>query len=266
MDKDSPIDHTHIERQLCEIEREYGVTVLYAAEAGSRAWGFASRDSDFDIRFIYRYNDLRDVVRIDSPPDNITLEITQEGHVYDTAGWDLRKTLLLFRKSNPSLLEWLASPIIYREIGALAGELRVLASRYASLRAYAGHYYSMYRANLAAHLTGKERVPAKKYLYVFRPLICVLYLERLAAQPPVAFDELLAALDLPGPVLSEIEELIARKHTENERDLGPRLPAVDAFLAEEGERIPCIIDSIPSMSMPIEPLNEIYWRLTFGEA
>jgi hypothetical protein len=33
----------------------------------------------------------------------------------DMTGWDIRKTLRLFRKSNPPLLEWLQCPIVYRE-------------------------------------------------------------------------------------------------------------------------------------------------------
>lgn len=38
---------------LHSIEAEHGVKVLYACESGSRAWGFASPDSDYDVRFVY---------------------------------------------------------------------------------------------------------------------------------------------------------------------------------------------------------------------
>ena len=43
-----------IKRKLDEIEEKENVTILFAVESGSRAWGFASPDSDFDVRFVYK--------------------------------------------------------------------------------------------------------------------------------------------------------------------------------------------------------------------
>jgi predicted nucleotidyltransferase len=106
-----PINKLILE-QLEQIEQEEQVTILYACESGSRAWGFPSQDSDYDVRFIYLHKpewylsiyDKRDV--IERPINNML----------DINGWDLRKALNLFRKSNPPLLEWLQSPIQYKEI------------------------------------------------------------------------------------------------------------------------------------------------------
>ena len=42
-----------IEAALTALESDEGVRVLYACESGSRAWGFASADSDYDVRFRY---------------------------------------------------------------------------------------------------------------------------------------------------------------------------------------------------------------------
>jgi uncharacterized protein len=109
-----------INQQLTTIEQTQNVRILYACESGSRAWGFASPDSDYDVRFIYlqpRANylsiyDRRDVIDL---PVNAVLDIN---------GWDIRKTLQLFYKSNGALYEWLQSPIVYKEEPGFAAELR----------------------------------------------------------------------------------------------------------------------------------------------
>ncbi len=98
-----------IKIQLKKIEREHKVKILYAIESGSRVWGFASQDSDFDVRFIYVHH--KDwYLSIESKRD--VIEMPLEGDL-DINGWDLTKALGLFRKSNPPLYEWLQSPIVY---------------------------------------------------------------------------------------------------------------------------------------------------------
>ena len=97
--------------KLHEIEKENNVKILLAVESGSRAWGFASPDSDYDVRFIYvRPKD--DYLRLENVRDVIELPIDD---VLDINGWDLQKTLRLLYKSNPTLFEWFSSPIVYLE-------------------------------------------------------------------------------------------------------------------------------------------------------
>ena len=87
--------------KLDAIEAEHGVQILYACESGSRGWGIASQDSDYDVRFIYCHR--RDwYLAVGEPRDVIELPIND---VLDINGWDLRKALQLMRKSNPTLLE-----------------------------------------------------------------------------------------------------------------------------------------------------------------
>src|SRR5947208_3039805 len=119
-----------IELQLDEIETRHNATILYAVESGSRAWGFASENSDYDVRFIY-IRPIRDYLRIQPIRDVIELPIVDD---LDVNGWDITKALNLFRSSNPPLLEWLNSSIIYRETGELAGSLRNLARTHSSMR------------------------------------------------------------------------------------------------------------------------------------
>lgn len=160
--------------------------ILYAVESGSRAWGFASPDSDFDIRFIYvRRRDWylsvqkrRDVLEAMVPPD------------LDFAGWDLPKALLLLRKSNPSIFEWLASPFVYREKRKFMTEFRELAAQCLSLHACFKHYLSMSSGNWQSTFVS-DSAPLKKYLYVLRPIFACRWIDRYRSVPPVEFSRLL---------------------------------------------------------------------------
>jgi len=96
--------------RLDQIETQHGVKILYACESGSRAWGFPSTDSDYDVRFLY-VHPAEWYLSVDEKRDVIERPLTPEN--FDIGGWDLRKALRLFRKSNPPLLEWLGSPNIY---------------------------------------------------------------------------------------------------------------------------------------------------------
>ena len=100
-----------IRKKLNEIEAANQVKILYAVESGSRAWGFASPDSDYDVRYVF-IRPMEDYLRIDPLPDHIDGPLDE---VQDYSGWDVKKALGLLGKSNPSLLEWLHSPIVYAQ-------------------------------------------------------------------------------------------------------------------------------------------------------
>ena len=100
-----------IKEQLRRIEDAENIKILLAVESGSRAWGFASPDSDYDVRFVY-IRSLEDYLRLDAIRDVIELPIDD---VLDINGWDLQKTLRLLHKSNPTLFEWFSSPIVYKK-------------------------------------------------------------------------------------------------------------------------------------------------------
>ena len=160
-----------IDRELDRIEREEGVRVLYAAESGSRAWGFASRDSD--VRFVYiRPEDW--YLTLQPGRDFIELPIEEE---LDINGWDVKKALVLFRKGNPVLLEWLHSPVPYREATSFAERLRAEGRRCFQPKASLFHYLHMARGNYREFLR-RDRVRLKKYLYVLRPLLAWLWIRR----------------------------------------------------------------------------------------
>ena len=213
-----------IETRLAAIERRFGVEVFYACESGSRAWDFASDDSDYDVRFIYLHTrdwylslvEQRDVI-----------ETPIEG-VYDINGWDLRKALRLAAKGNPVLFEWLSSPIRYVERPLAAGFREIAYSVFDPRKAY-HHYFSMARGQRRAYLGG-ETVRQKKYFYAVRPLLACLQLLEHGGIVPMRFFELIDSVAVPKPVRDSLAELLRAKRQASEAAVSGRLPVLDAWI------------------------------------
>lgn len=216
--------------ELARVERERNVRVLYACESGSRAWGFASPDSDYDVRFVY-VEKPDWFVQVDEPRDVIERPLDDE---LDVNGWELRKTLGLLRKSNPTLLEWLDSPLVYRQEAPETARLRELAERFYSPPAARNHYLSMARKNFRGYLQS-EQVRLKKYFYVLRPLLAVRWIDQGRGRPPMTFAELLQTVD-DTALLAEVDELLALKRQAGEATYGPRRPLLHAFIEAQLER------------------------------
>lgn len=248
---------TQIKEMLEGIEREEGVSVLYAVESGSRAWGFDSEDSDYDVRFIY-LRPARDYARITPFRDVIERPLTSN---LDVSGWDIVKALRLFQKSNPPLIEWLFSPTIYREEGDFARELRALAQDRASVLRMAHHYLSMAQRTRSEYLEGRERVQNKKYLYALRPIGALRWLERNQTLPPTSFLETLEGIALPQAVQDAVLALIAKKRAGTELEGESPSPLLNAFIAEEMARLQEWTQGLPDVAMDERPLNALLWGL-----
>jgi len=217
-----------IRQELERIERDQQVKIIYACESGSRAWGFPSQDSDYDVRFLY-VRPLEWYLSIEEQRDVIEVPISDQ---LDINGWDLRKALKLFRKSNPPLLEWLQSPIRYDERYSVAEHIRALSPLTFSPKSCMYHYLNMAKGNFRDYLQG-ERVKIKKYFYVLRPLLACGWIERHNTMPPMEFEQLVDEL-IPAntSLYIEIAELLRRKKSGDELDLEPQLPAIHSFLKE----------------------------------
>lgn len=225
-------DHSHmfdrIREALAGVEREQGIRVLYACESGSRAWGFASEDSDWDVRFIYvRPRDWYLTIT----PGREVIEAMLPDEI-DLAGWDLRKTLGLLLKSNPSLVEWLASPIVYAQDEAFMAEFRTLATDYVSDERSFRHYLHMAEGNWRHYLQAEE-VPRKKYLYVLRPVYACRWIERDLGPVPMEFARLREAVSGGPEVEAEVDRILFEKMQGGELGTGPRNRAIHEFLGGE---------------------------------
>ena len=221
-----------IAEKLARVELEQDVTILYACESGSRAWGFASPDSDYDVRFVY-VNRLDWYLRV--APERDVIEETP-GPVFDVGGWDLRKALGLLRKGNAVIGEWLDSPLVYAAEAVFTKKLREERRRlHDPVRAH-HHYLHMAEGNLREYLR-REIVRTKKYFYVLRPILACRWIEAGLGPVPMKFSELLNASCPPGALRAEIDALLVRKTAGDELAEGPRIPLISNFLESELERL-----------------------------
>ena len=218
--------------RLKAMESREGVTVLYACESGSRAWGFASPDSDYDVRFVYAHDrDWYLSFDVERRRDVIELPIVDD---IDCNGWDVRKALYLFTRTNGALIEWLNSPIRYVERGNCAAALRRLVSEHFNAKALCYHYRHMASGNAREYLF-EDRVRLKKYFYVLRPLLAIRYIEKGLGVPPVRFEALVDAV-APAPIRPGIASLLARKRETSELGKGDAIPELGQFIESELER------------------------------
>ncbi|MEY3201765.1 MAG: hypothetical protein RIR70_1315 [Pseudomonadota bacterium] len=223
-----PIDPAVREKIMAEIdniERTHNVHVLFACESGSRAWGFASPDSDYDVRFIYAH-EPEWYFRVDPQRDVIELPISAE---LDISGWELRKALGLLRKSNPTLFDWMDSPVVYKRDETFIKRLRTLSAAHFYPTSGRYHYLSMAKRNHREYLQG-ETVSYKKYLYVLRPLLAVKWIDAGKGVPPMRFADLVAGTVDDPATITDLNALLAVKTQSREQAFGPRRATLDAFI------------------------------------
>lgn len=220
----------HILQGLHNVEAQHGVRVLFAAESGSRAWGFPSPDSDYDVRFVYAHP-LEWYVRLAEGRDVIEAELDERE--VDLAGWDIRKALRLLLKSNAALYEWARSPILYRDEGDVRQRIQELFDEAASRRTLCHHYSHTAQGQWQRAIAGRDAVKLKKYFYVVRPLLAFRWAERLGTPPPMTIDALIDAVPLPGDVGAAFAEVLARKSVTDESGLSPRVGVLDSWIEEE---------------------------------
>lgn len=210
--------------KLKQVEQDKNIEILYAVESGSRAWGFASPDSDYDIRFIYKH-ELNYYLSLWEQMDVIEF-MTEED--LDGSGWDLRKTLKLLAKSNAPLLEWLYSPVVYYENKEAVMQLRTLAKSCFSPIACLHHYLGTTKNFM--EVCQAEEIKLKSYFYALRSALAGKWIIENNSFPPVAFAELLPIA--PNDVQSKIHELLNIKATQDESYLHPKENLITDFLIE----------------------------------
>lgn len=244
-----------IEQELTKIEKQEQVRILLAVESGSRAWGFASPDSDYDVRFIYLRRP-EDYLRLEEQKDVIEWQLDQ---VLDINGWDLRKALIQFHRGNATLFEWSNSPIVYRSTGLweqIYGEARSCFS----LKAAVCHYYGTAKSTYMGYLQ-EAQVKYKKYFYALRLLLACRYIEQYGNIPPVPFAKLLKQ-DMPPQLRQEIDLLLERKKVTEEKDKNPQIPAIQVFIAQELERQKALGDAMEDdRRRDWEGLNSLFCRV-----
>lgn len=244
---------TQVQQLLAEMEQERGIRILYAAESGSRAWGFASPDSDFDVRFVYK-EPVDWYLRVRPGRDVIELHVDAR---LDISGWELRKALQLLAQGNVSLVEWLNSPLRYREDGWFCTQQRALVEQVYRPERGIYHYLHMARGNYRTYLQ-RDPVRLKKYLYVLRPLLlAALWLERGLGMPPIVFEALVKGLVTDPELIQAIAELLARKRSAGELAEGRQVPVIQAFLGRELELLERDTPELGRPPLGLGPLDRL---------
>lgn len=253
----APHIRQEIEARLCAIAADEGVRLVLAVESGSRAWGFPSPDSDYDVRFVYvRQRDW--YLGLKTGRDVIERPIVDE---IDLNGWDIRKTLGLMLKANAVVSEWLSSPIRYRPDHPVVARIAALADEIFDPRGTGYHYANLGHKAAERWLDGDGPVPVKKYFYALRP---ALALRALRANPDrrlaMNLQALVAESDLPASIAGIVEDLVEAKRQTRERGNARRFAELDAFMRDELGRA----GELPQRQLPetaLESANAIFLDL-----
>lgn len=243
-----------IPEKLAEIEQRENVRILHCVESGSRAWGFASPDSDFDVRFIYvRSKDF--YLRLDKTRDVIEWQLDD---VLDINGWDLQKALGLLHKSNPTLFEWNNSPIVYKTTPEWK-EISDIISHYFQQKSGLYHYLSTAKSNYREYLHG-ETVRLKKYFYVLRPILACRWILEKQTPPPMLFTDL-AKPCLDEALVPAVNELLDLKMNTPELGEGKRIGVINDYLDASILDIEELLKEYPSDDPKSwDELNSIFLR------
>lgn len=240
-------------QKLREIEETERVTILHAVESGSRAWGFPSPDSDYDVRFIY-VRHREEYLHLEKRRDVIEIPIHE---VLDINGWDLDKTLRLLHGSNPTLFEWSQSPIVYKTTELFQSFLPTIQGYFAA-KSGLWHYLSTAEGNYREYLKGKI-VRAKKYFYVLRPLLACRWILERGTPPPMRFTELVES-QLEPKLRPVVGSLLSLKMETPEVGEVPRINALNEFIETNLPVLRARVESLPNKEPKTwEPLNEMFF-------
>ncbi|MGI6154156.1 MAG: nucleotidyltransferase domain-containing protein [Christensenellaceae bacterium] len=244
-----------IKKHLSIIEKQENIRILYATESGSRAWGFPSPDSDYDVRFIYM-RPKSFYLKLEKTKDVVEYMLDEE---LDINGWDIDKTLRLLYKSNPTLFEWINSPIIYREAPEFTS-IRSLAQKYFLSAPAMYHYYNMARNNNREFLK-RDSVRIKKYFYVLRPILACKWVIAHNTAPPMLFSELVDT-QLDTAVKSIVYSLLERKAITSELGEEEPIMKLNHYIDHELLILDQKIKALPKQSpLPWHRLNEMFLKL-----
>jgi len=223
---------------LKKLEKERNITILFAVENGSRAWGMESEDSDYDVRFVF-YRPLKNYITLNKPDEVITVAFDEnlephdvQGSLVDMSGFDIFKYLKLLATSNPTTIEWLNSPIVYLGDNNISLKDHV-ATNFSPEKLFY-HYFSLFKSSYKIDINGKKEITYKKYLYAMRGLLNALYVLKFDKIPPLLMRETVKAMqsDMPAEVITKLNEVIDIKSKGLEKETVLRIPVFDEYFAK----------------------------------
>lgn len=252
---EGPIEEL-VRMKIKEIEAKENIRVLHVIESGSRAWGLASPDSDYDVRFIY-VRDRNFYLSLRENKDFIDWELNE---VLDINGWDIKKVLQHFHKSNATLFEWSNSPVVYYTTDEWKKLYDEVAGKYFACKSSMYHYYGTANKNYHEYLM-EDMVKYKKYFYVLRPILACKWIEEKKCPPPVLFDELFDSV-LEEDMKPVIADLLTKKVQMSESDKAPKIEKVNQYVEEKLIYYKNLLEGMYDDRNPDwEPLEEVFKKV-----
>ena len=228
-----------IQSEISQLANEKKIRVLYACESGSRAWGFASPDSDYDVRIIYLH---ATEWYLSVLPKDENFDIFADNDL-DINGWDIRKVLRLMLKSNATPYEWMQSPIGYVLDEEFKASLWSLGQHYFQPRSIMHHYLGLAQNAFRKGIVTEFEINIKKYFYVLRPLFAARWVAEKGTVPPMTFADLMPVLD-PFPAIKQlVTDLWRQKLNAAEGDTVTIIPQLLDFIDTQIERCFSIADA-----------------------
>ena len=226
--------------ELKELEKKENIKILFAVESGSRAWGFESKDSDYDVRFVY-VRPLEWYMSISKRKNTLEVMINED---LDFAGWDLNKAVELLAKSNPPLGEWLNSSIVYTEKDNIIAEFDKLFDKYLRENALVYHYLSMASKDIET-LREKREIKLKKYFYMLRSLLASKWVMLYHEKPPILLSELLTLVKNEA-IQREVDKLLEIKKAGDESTKIVGNEIINEFIFDTKKEVEKMVKEIPN--------------------
>lgn len=226
-------------RNICkDLEKEKDIKILFAVENGSRAWRMNSKDSDYDVRFVF-VRPLKDYIQINPAKDVINTAFDKEGNpcpakgaLIDISGFDIFKYTKLLSSSNPTTIEWLMSDIVY--YGKQNEVFKSFAENNFNEISLYFHYKSLCKNNYEKYLKSGNLVTYKKYLYAYRGLINARWVEYKHSVPPIIFNKALDGMKdvIPKDIIEKLDNIIYLKSQGKEKDIIQNIVEMDAYIED----------------------------------
>lgn len=231
---------TTIKNKLKELESQHAIKILYACETGSRAWGFPSPDSDYDVRIIYKH-ETDWYLSLSDKKD--TIEFMSEDGELDITGWDIKKCLKLMWKSNGALLERVQSPVVYMEENNISSVLKQYSEKCFAPIATMHHYLGMAK-NSFSEIEGQDEIKLKKLFYALRATLACKWIIEKDSVPPIVFITMVNELSFNTELKTRIKDLISLKSGKNESYIHPAERTINEFILNEIEKAENIFNSL----------------------
>ena len=248
----------NISNILKEIELKKNIKILYACETGSRAWGFPSPDSDFDIRIIYMHE--RDwYLSLSHKKDTVE---HMDGDL-DITGWDLKKSLILLKKSNAALIERFQSPIEYYAVPGFKDDFKRLVESYYSPTAVFFHHYSLAK-KFWEDIEGKDEFKLKSFFYLVRSLLSCNWIIQDKTVLPMHIEGLMGYTE--EAVKVKLRELIQLKAGVEEKYLHSKDVMLNEWILEKIKQMETAGQNLGVNRTDMTLFNEFFLKILYAKA